>query len=374
MGESVKRGITATLSPAPDQIEVRLFGPGYGECAAVHLGENQWIIIDSCIDIKTWNPPVLDYFKAIDVTPNDAVNLIIISHWHDDHIRGLNKIVSACPKASICCSSVLTTKEFLAYLLNYRRVMLSSSGVNEIDQVLNKTSSVKNAMANRTVLKLPQKGVAESCIVTTLSPSDKEYNNFLQQIGTLIPSSKKIKKRAFPLKPKDTAVAIWIETGDVKILLGSDLEEKGDSESGWSAIVQSSERPQGRASIFKIPHHGSSTGHHDNVWSDMMINSPIALLSPFYLAGKVLPTDKDVGRINSLTPKSYITTKHQPSKSHTRRHPAVERTIRERVGKIRMVQPAMGWISLRNGGKSNPNLWTVDLSDSSCHLNDFQHE
>jgi len=284
---------TSTLSPAPDQIEVRLFGPGYGECAAVHLGENQWIIIDSCIDIKTWNPPVLDYFKAI---------------------------------------------------------------------------------ANRTVLKLPQKGVAESCIVTTLSPSDKEYNNFLQQIGTLIPSSKKIKKRAFPLKPNDTAVAVWIETGDVKILLGSDLEEKGDSESGWSAIVQSSERPQGRASIFKIPHHGSSTGHHDNVWSDMMINSPIALLSPFCLAGKVLPTDKDVGRINSLTPKSYITTKHQPSKSHTRRHPAVERTIRERVGKIRMVQPTMGWISLRNGGKSNPNLWTVDLSDSGCHLNDFQHE
>lgn len=375
MGKSAKRGITGISPPNSDQIELRLFGPGYGECAAIHLGENRWIVVDSCLDIKTGNPAVIDYFKAIGVSPNEAVKLIIISHWHDDHVRGLSSIVSACKTAPICCSSVLTEKEFLAFILDYQRIMIkaSSSGASEIEKVLKDRSSIRNALANRIVLNLPAEGTADSCIVTTLSPSDKEYDNFLKTIGSLVPSSskKQAKKRAPSLSPNNAAVAVWIETGDVRILLGSDLEEKGDPLSGWSAIVQSAERPQGCASIFKIPHHGLLTGHHNNVWSDMMIKSPIAVLSPFCNAGEILPTDKDVARITTLAPESYITTKYPSPKSHISRSAAVERTIRERVGKIRAVQPAMGWVSLRNGGKSNPNLWTVDLSASGSNLCDF---
>jgi hypothetical protein len=31
------------LLPTADQIELTLFGPGYGECAVVHLGNNRWV-------------------------------------------------------------------------------------------------------------------------------------------------------------------------------------------------------------------------------------------------------------------------------------------------------------------------------------------
>ncbi|MEN6434127.1 MAG: MBL fold metallo-hydrolase [Smithella sp.] len=375
MGKPAKCGMTGISPPNSDQIELRLFGPGYGECAAIHLGENRWIVVDSCLDIKTGNPAVLDYFKAIGVSPNEAVKLIIISHWHDDHVRGLSNIVSACQTSPICCSSVLTKKEFLAHILDYQRIMIksSSSGVSEINKVLKNRSLFRKALANRIVLNLPEERTADSCLVTTLSPSDKEYDNFLKIIGSLVPSpsKKQAKKRAPSVSPNNTAVAVWIETGEVRMLLGSDLEEKGDPLSGWSAIVQSAERPKGCASIFKIPHHGSLTGHHNNVWSDMMIESPFAVLSPFCNAGEILPTDKDVERITKLAPKSYITTRYPSPKSRIRRSAAVERTIRERVGKIRAVQPAMGWVSLRNGGKANPKIWTVDLSESGSYLYDF---
>jgi len=43
--------------------------------------------------------------------------------------------------------------------------------------------------------------------------------------------------------------------GDVCILLGSDLEE--DKNNGWSSILNSDVRPKKKASLFKIPHHGS---------------------------------------------------------------------------------------------------------------------
>jgi len=32
----------------PDELEVSVFGPGYGESLAIHLGLGSWIIIDSC--------------------------------------------------------------------------------------------------------------------------------------------------------------------------------------------------------------------------------------------------------------------------------------------------------------------------------------
>lgn len=368
--------MTKLSPPNSDQIELILFGPGYGECATVHLGENRWIVVDSCLNTKTGKPAVLDYFDEIGVSPQKVVKLIIISHWHDDHVRGLSEIVSSCPKASVCCSAALTRSEFLSHVLNYQNIMTktTSPGVKEIEKILQilrgpSLPPIKRALANRTVLNLPAKGTADPCIVTTLSPSDKVYDDFLKGIAALVPSDKKTKIRAPSLSPNDAAVAIWIKTGDVKMLLGSDLEEKGEPLSGWSAIVQSEERPRGRASIFKIPHHGSVTGHHDKVWSDMMIKSPIAILSPFYNAGKMLPKERDVARILALAPKSYITTRYPAPKSKRSRPPSVERTIRETVGKMRAVQPPMGWVSLRNGGKSNPDSWIVKLSAAGSHLN-----
>lgn len=245
------------------------------------------------------------------------------------------------------------------------------SGVSEIKrtlQILRSRRPIKRALANRVILNLPAEGNAESCVVTTLSPSDKEYDIFIRGILDLMPQARQTKKRAPYLRPNHAAVALWIETGTVKILLGSDLEEKGDPSTGWSAIVQFAERPQGRASIYKVPHHGSSTGHHDKVWSDIMAQLPIAVLSPFYHAGKKVPTIKDMERIVTFAPESYITTRDSIPKSKKRYASSVERTIRESVGKIRTVQPQMGWVRLRNAGKFNPHRWDVKLSPTGSRL------
>src|SRR3989339_631959 len=99
------------LPPDSDQFELTLFGPGYGECAVVHVGANRWIVVDSCLDTTTRNPAVLEYFNAIGISAQEAVRLIVISHWHDDHVRGLSDIVSSCPNALVCCSSTLTQAE-----------------------------------------------------------------------------------------------------------------------------------------------------------------------------------------------------------------------------------------------------------------------
>ena len=65
-----------------------------------------------------------------------------------------------------------------------------------------------------------------------------------------------------PLTKMSTFV-LWVQVNDICLLLGGDLEETKHPATGWSTIVNSKRRPKRKAKIFKIPHHGSDSGHSD---------------------------------------------------------------------------------------------------------------
>lgn len=77
-------------APAPDQIEISVFGPGFGECVLVHLGEGHWIIVDSCMNRTVRKPAALAYFDEIGIDPAAAVEAVVATHWHDDHVSGID--------------------------------------------------------------------------------------------------------------------------------------------------------------------------------------------------------------------------------------------------------------------------------------------
>jgi beta-lactamase superfamily II metal-dependent hydrolase len=308
------------LSPNPDQIEIILFGPGYGECVIVHLGNNHWIVIDSCIDSETQQPAALSYFNQIGIQPEDAVRLIIATHWHDDHIRGLSRVLTKCKKSRFCCSAALTHEEFLATVLNYetRSSITLTSGLKEIFEIYKELEKRPKpectpiyAFPNRKIYVLPpeESGHGAECRVWTLSPSDRQFQKFLNELTLLMPRVKETKKRATLQRPNNVSVVTWINIGESSLLLGADLEEVGDENLGWSVIVASPERPLGKGLIFKVPHHGSMTAHNALVWQEMLTPSPYAILSPFYYGHQGLPTPEDVIRITSHTNNSYSTSK-----------------------------------------------------------------
>lgn len=365
--------------PAPDQIELTLFGPGYGECTVVHLGAGCWAVVDSCIDFASGRPAALDYLAALGLPPDQAVRLVVATHWHDDHIRGLAEVVARCPEAVFCCPAPLLKQEFLARVLDYESggSLRATSGVHEIAEIFRVLRTreparrvPRNALANRPVFAITTGGLPPraSATVTALSPSDREYERFLESIGALVPVERTTKRRAPAPESNDLALALWVEAGPVRLLLGSDLEDRGDPVTGWSAVVASAERPQGRAAVFKIPHHGSVTGHHDQVWDDMLVPSPYAVVSPFRRGTTKLPSSADVARIAGRTPHGFLTSRESPATSKRKRPPSVERTIRETVGRLRTAQPRMGWVRLRNGGTESPEKWAVELSESACPL------
>ncbi len=362
--------------PADDQIDVSLFGPGYGECCLIHIGNGRWIVVDSCVDLHTRQPVALQYLRQIGIDPSSAVILIVATHWHDDHVRGISELLQSCANADFVLSTAMSSKEFVAMTQSRKSIRLTnvSSGIDEIDKVLAELRitgrTATRATANRLLKKISASNLVHGfdCAVTALSPSDKQIEIFLADLGELMPDITKSEARAVARSPNHLAVVTWVAVGPVNILLGADLEETSDPSTGWTVVVNSTNRPGGKASIFKVPHHGSQNAHNDDVWSKMLSAKPIAILTPYSKGRMVLPREGDVSRIVGLSGEAYLTAKGRKPKSGTKRAPMVERTLRESGLTITAAETPVGQIRLRNGGGSNFVEWTTDLFGTAYAL------
>ena len=350
--------------PKVDEFELTLFGPGYGESIVLHLGGGRWVLIDSCLDTDG-APRALSYLESMGLDPTQDVALIVATHWHDDHIRGMAQLVEKCSRARFCCASALGNREFLAAVgaLEGRHLSSAGSGIREIHRVFSR-------LGQRTPRQTPKFALANcrifdqgGCQIWTLSPSDSNYAAFLRTIGSLIPSGGQSKGRVPDPSPNEVAVVLWVRIENLVVLLGSDLERPG-----WAEILQSAGRPTSKASVFKVPHHGSKNAHDPAVWTRMLEPNPFAVLTPWRRGGYFLPTQTDVERILSCTPNAYATTKRSLPAQATRRRPRmVDRTMRESGAKLRWLGMSSDAIRLRRPLDARTD-WNVQKFGSAYHL------
>lgn len=370
--------------PQIDEVEVSLFGPGYGECILLHVGQHNWIIVDSCLN-KNKRPVAIDYLRSIGEDPSKSVQLIVATHWHDDHVGGLGATLRECSSAQFVCSDALREEEFRTLVKAMKnRSMMTRSGVKEFNEIMDvlgerkkpqsKVATPKFATANRILCSASdfKSGLPYTCTIQSLSPSDAEIMLAKQVIAGLIPVESKPKKAIVARRPNQVAVVLWISVGDLSILLGSDLEETSDPSTGWSVIVDSKGKlPNGKATVFKVPHHGSKNGHQPRVWNEMLEDEPVAILTPFINGKTILPEKGDASRICLQTSIAYSTasTKERQIKSRSN---VVNKTISEAVKSIREVPSATGHIRLRKNILAGPGIaWKVELFGTALHLREL---
>ena len=342
--------------PAADELEISLFGPGVGECVVVHLGNDRWMIVDSCRNPVSKQPSALEYLDHIGVNPG-AVELIVVSHWHDDHIGDAAKVVSYCTSARVCYSAALLKEEFLTLVSTFSDplslVDRARSGAREMASIVRhleertldhpsyKLEFMVPTTADR-VLYLENNNAFRT-EVKALSPSNAAFNNALMEFKSLIPSQD-AERRVIPRPTQNhNAIAIWIQFGLNNVLLGSDLEETSVPYTGWSAIVNSPTRPPGKAKIFKIPHHGSKTGHSDDVWNQMVETHAAGVLTTYSRSS--IPSSKDVSRMKQFIVDLFCTT--PPKAKPPKRDRAVERTLKGLVKQRRSLGGDIGQIQVR---------------------------
>jgi hypothetical protein len=338
--------VTINLPPDLDEFELSLFGPGTGECVVMHVGGGQWVIVDSFIDSRTKQPVALSYLSHLGVDVATAVRLLVVTHWHDDHMRGAAATLEAAVNATFCCSVALRKDEFSKVAAQANDLMAASSDVDEIYRIF---GILKDRKAPHSTTAFGRLKYAEEdkrliqCSpgsapveLWSLSPSSASITRSLHEFSEMVPELRSGKNHLPRQKANDVSVVLFLQAGDIRVLLGADLQSNTASDRGWRAVLASRARPQERAHVIKVPHHGSQNAHHPDVWRLMLEASPIALVTPYASGVDPLPTERDRARLATLANRAYCTA---PSNGWTppKKGQPVDRVIAEASRQIRAI-------------------------------------
>jgi len=307
-------------------------------------------------------PVALQYLGELGLKADSAISLIVVTHWHDDHMAGVSGVLGAATQAKFFCSAALKQREFAELVAASEKVMLKSTtattGTSEFSSVLNtllarrkarqRTSGVgpEWAMENTLIYRRAVSGGVPACEISGLAPSSASLTRSARGIASLLPVAGEAKRVAVNVDPNETSVVLAVRVGKALAILGGDLETGADPTTGWNAVVACPSAQGLKAQAFKVPHHGSQNAHHDEVWSDLLEPQPHAILTPYATGRKFLPSPADVARMKSLTPNVYLASRPAPTAAAPLGK-AVERTIREVAKSFRLRVGRMGHVRLR---------------------------
>jgi hypothetical protein len=302
-------------SPSPlcaDEIEVHLFGSGYGEALAIHLSGGKWLAIDSA-RTKTGRPWLLEYFEAIGVDLNDLIGLLI-THWHTDHIQGASEILARSPNAQLMLSNGGKTAEFAkaAAELSGSNINASKAATNEMMELYRtlKTRKIATGRANyRYLMHNMVLNIGVSCTAKILSPSEADCAAALRYFGSLLSAREKSCSPFRGQTENHASVVVLLEIGQDTILLGGDRENHSDVERGWNVVIETKmELAKDRVgSAFKVAHHGSDTGFHDGLWPDHLSGTCVNIVTPYVRLMTPIPTQQMLQKYKKKSPTLVCT-------------------------------------------------------------------
>lgn len=354
-----------------DEISITFFGPGYGESIVVHYGNEKWFVVDSCKFTRNGRSIPLAFLEHLKVDVASAVKLVLITHWHDDHIRGAAELVANCKGAMVAVPASFGRSSFATFLAAFEDPLSGShgTGVDEISEImkaispgrLNGRPAPRLLASNKELIRSRNSDGDLVFSLLSLSPSDAQVLLSLRDIGALIPAVGATKRRATANGENHDSAVLWAEFGD-RALFGADLEIHANFDCGWQAIVDSDISRTG-ASVFKVAHHGSQNGHHPNVWTNMLVEDAIAVVTPWQ-RNKGLPTDSDMQRLEGLTKNVFLTAQSKsPMKIKLDR--GIEKTLKQNGVKLYSHSVSSGAITLTKP-LSSSGPWCVSMWDANC--------
>ncbi len=276
------------------------------------------MIVDSCLDDND-KPAALEYLYSIGVDVSTDVRIIIISHFHNDHILGLPEIINKCSSAKVIISQALNTSEFHKYLSHISKYGSEETRMSELNKVMD---CFKDLVAQRRFGKAQSdRQLYKSTTginITALSPSDDDINESDTEFANLYKVSENTigtPKAVSLINPNNYSIVLRVNKDGHKeeILLGADLEVR--KKGGWESVCNCINKPGANViNIFKIPHHGSSNGYHARTWKELISAQPYCILTTF--GPSSLPTEDMINHYKILsnnvfsttTPNSLVTT------------------------------------------------------------------
>lgn len=310
--------------PQENEVEITVFGSGYGESIVLHVPGVGWGVVDSCetkINNKRVIPP-LQYLLEVFSPDLPPLAFVVLTHPHEDHYLGLEEIIREYSGGveRICIYDGVGTKEFKAYLASRYVATSDKPKFSKLyDTIVNAQRKrgvhLKNLVENTTIIEKRNEEISGKKIdikIISLSPSSESLRRYSDSFLKLIPT-----KEGETLKLYDDSLqnlvssALLIQVGDVQIILGSDVEKGSKGLTGWEGIITNKDRPDLWANYVKISHHGGESGYSQNAWDLHSKHcKPMAVMTPF-VKGKKLPQNDDVVRLKKVADPVGLTHKQK---------------------------------------------------------------
>lgn len=347
--------------PAAAELEVTLIGPGYGECVLIHV-HGEWVVIDSCRLPTTKQAAAIAYLSSIGI-PFERIRMVACTHWHDDHSAGISDTFSAAPNAELCLSSALDGDEFAELIAKVQQYQADpgaeTSGLSELTSCMDVALGRGRAPIFATHDQCIWASQSRDARLYALSPSPAMRMNSLRALASLMPSPWTMQRRIV-MTENHVAVAMQLNVGTrVSVLLGSDLEETGQPDEGWSAVISSKRRPEGSSSLYKVAHHGSVTAHHDDIWRVLLADKPASILTPFSKLTHPLPRAADRERIRLRSSRAFLTT--DVLERRIKRRGALAKAINK--NNVRLLYPSVGAVRCRIDTSVDGATWQIERSE-----------
>lgn len=351
---------------------------GYGESVVIQLGTDIWMVVDSCEDPDTKEPLPLLYLRSLGVNVETDVKLIVCSHWHNDHILGMDKLLEECKSAIFSFAITSDKDKFLKFIgLDARKDKIQSgtSSTDIMDRCLKivekRQTVVKPITQDRLLLNIDKENLNIS--VFALSPSDTVLREFALEISELMKDYTPYDNKKIIIRtPNEKCVALQVSVNNHTAILGGDLEASSDNKHGWRCILNDCQciSKEKKVSLFKIPHHGSRNAYEGGVWDVLFDeNTLVGQLSPFMHGRTCIPTKEMLKIFLKKVKHLYITSYNISSKPKKREHKQ-EKLIQKFNQTLQEVPYQKGivenYIDLNNSKDSQK--WEIKLHDNAFEV------
>lgn len=365
-----------TDKPELGIVEVTVIGTGggYGESVVIHLGTGKWVLIDSCIDPYTKQPLAVSYFNSIGVDISNDLELIICTHWHDDHIQGISEILKVAVSSKLVLARTTDIKKFLQFVgLDHEKVLHEASNTSTkeykacLEILKSRNSKPIFCQENTKIYNDILNDI--SLEIYSLSPSNLAQEKFDIEISRLIKDYGNRHKRARANSPNLKSVVTFFKIGKIRFLLGADMEVSNEAYDGWNNILNNNLVIDSKASLFKVPHHGSETGYHERIWLELLDSNPLSAITPWN-KNKTLPQQNMIDTFRRHTDLIFITSNDYNLKGAKKRTKAVSKMLRDMKYEVKEIRYMLGLIRNRVdlGSNNHSHLWTTDLFQSARKL------
>jgi beta-lactamase superfamily II metal-dependent hydrolase len=244
-------------------MQVHFVNVGYGEATLI-TKDNFVMLIDGGTNRKEEyeNPGCIrirDYLKKTGIS---KVDLVVVTHIHDDHIGGIPEVLRNFPVSAVWINvkPTLPCLDMIEWFQSVREGNLS--GV----LFKNALESYKELLEECETRKIPifQRGRGDGRVspdqgltVELLSPSPEHQKETLEAFEELRSESDLKKAEALyyeiDAKGNQTSLSLWIQAGKTAVLL------TGDKVDGWDEIYRTYGNRLG-SQILKVTHHGQADG------------------------------------------------------------------------------------------------------------------